>query len=143
MGSTWYMTSPALHLLPRTSSSPSQIFKEPQNTLLMSQGFLWPPKTPSLPPLSPAHTGCTGASGMKTIQPSAWELGVCEQGQREGGAGGNLRGAEGTVMLEQPHASTTGTPVPRPLQKDTGHSPSHQPSRALLLAGDIWGTEAF
>lgn len=61
----------------------------------------------------------------------------------ERGGGGNLRGAEGTMLLVQLQSSTTGTPVPWPLQEDTGHSASHPPPRALALAGDICDTKVL
>lgn len=47
------------------------------------------------------------------------------------------------MLLVQLQASTTGTPVPRPLQEDTGHSPSHSPPTALVFTGDIWNTKVL
>lgn len=47
------------------------------------------------------------------------------------------------MLLVQLQASTTGTPVPWPLQEDTGHSPSQPPPGALVLAGDICNTKVL
>lgn len=82
---------------------------------------------------------CTGASGITTMQPSAWEPGGCEGGQREGGGGGggNCRGAEGTVLLRGQCRDTSAMASAR------GHRPFpfHPPPRALVLAGDLGNTK--
>lgn len=62
-----------------------------------------------------------------------------EGGQGEEG-GGYTKGAEGIMLLKP---STTERPVSWPLQEDTVHSSSHAPPRSLVLAKEVFKTNAL
>ena len=76
------------------------------------------------------------------MQPSAWEPGGCE-GEGKGKEEESSGVQRGQCCLCSSRPAPQGTPVPWPLQEDTGHSPCHPPPGALVLAGDICNTKVL